>query len=428
MKNLCFYFEIHQPMRLKRYRFFDIEQDHYYYDDFQNEERIRMLAEQSFLPANRTLLEIIQNSNGKFRCAFSFSGIVLEQLEQYAPEVIDSFEELSKTGCVEFMAETYAHSLSSVYDIHEFEQQVALQTEKIESLFGKKPTVFRNSELIYSDEIGEKIYNMGYRTILIDEVSHVLGWKSPNFVYRHPTLPKLKLLVRNFKLSDDIAFHFSDRSWSDYPLTADKFISWIKNMPDDQPVVNIWLGYEALGLFQRPESGIFEFLKAIPFFALQNNIGFLMPSEVAKKIEAVDILSSPEPISWSGIEKDISLWNGNDLQQEALNKLYAVGERVRLCSDRPLRHDWLMLQSSDHFRYMSHKDAFGTYYESPYDAFMNYMNILADFLLRVDEQYPTTIDNEELNALLNTIYELEKEVESLENELKKLRSRKKTES
>jgi hypothetical protein len=196
-------------------------------------------------------------------------------------------------------------------------------------------------------------------------------------------------------------------------------------MPDDQPVVNIWLGYEALGLFQRPESGIFEFLKAIPFFALQNNIGFLMPSEVAKKIEAVDILSSPEPISWSGIEKDISLWNGNDLQQEALNKLYAVGERVRLCSDRPLRHDWLMLQSSDHFRYMSHKDAFGTYYESPYDAFMNYMNILADFLLRVDEQYPTTIDNEELNALLNTIYELEKEVESLENELKKLRSRKK---
>jgi alpha-amylase len=428
MKNLCFYFEIHQPMRLKRYRFFDIEQDHYYYDDFQNEERIRLLAEQSFLPANRTLLEIIQNSNGKFHCAFSFSGVVLEQLEQYAPEVIDSFAELSKTGCVEFLAETYAHSLSSVYDLHEFEQQVALQTEKIESLFGKKPTVFRNSELIYSDEIGEKIYNMGYKTILIDEVSHVLGWKSPNFVYYHPTLPKLKLLVRNFKLSDDIGFHFSDHSWSDFPLTADKFISWIKNMPEDQPVVNIWLGYEALGLFQRPESGIFEFLKAIPFFALQNNIGFLTPSEVAKKIEAVDMLSSPEPISWSGIEKDISLWNGNDLQQEALNKLYAVGERVRLCTDRPLRHDWLMLQSSDHFRYMSHKDEFGTYYESPYDAFMNYMNILSDFLLRVDEQYPTTIDNEELNALLNTIYELEKEIESLENELKKLRSRKKPES
>jgi len=425
MKNICFYFEIHRPVRLKRYRFFDIGNDHYYYDDFQNEDRIRFLAEQSYLPANKAIYEMIRNSNGKFRCTYSFSGIALEQLEQYAPEVIDSFIELAKTDCVEFLAETYAHSLASIYDYNEFEQEVKMQVDKIESLFGKKPTAFRNSELIYSDEIGEKIYQLGFRTILIDEVSHVLGWKNPNFIYTHPSIQRLKLLVRNFGLSDDIAFRFSNPSWQGYPLTADKFIGWINNFPENEKIINIWMGYEALGVFQPNHTGIFDFLKALPYFALLNNIGFVLPSEAVKKIDVVDVLSSPEPISWSGLEKDISVWNGNDLQQEALNKLYAVGERVRLCDDKPLRHDWLRLQSTDHFRYMSHKDSFGTYYESPYEAFMNYMNILADFLDRVDQQYPTTIENEELNALLKTIANLEKEVERLQAELKRLRARKK---
>lgn len=425
MKNICFYFEIHRPVRLKRYRFFDIGNDHYYYDDFQNEDHIRFLAEQSYLPANKAIYEMIRNSNGKFRCAYSFSGIALEQLEQYAPEVIDSFIELAKTDCVEFLAETYAHSLASIYDYNEFEQEVKMQVDKIESLFGKKPTAFRNSELIYSDEIGEKIYQLGFKTILIDEVSHVLGWKSPNFIYSHPSIQRLKLLVRNFGLSDDIAFRFSNPSWQGYPLTADKFIGWINNFPENEKIINIWMGYEAFGVFQPNHTGIFDFLKALPYYALLNNIGFVLPSEAAKKMEVVNILSSPEPISWSGLEKDISVWNGNDLQQEALNKLYAVGERVRLCDDRTLRHDWLRLQSTDHFRYMSHKDSFGTYYESPYDAFINYMNILADFLDRVDQQYPTTIENEELNALLKTIANLEKEVEKLQAELKRLRARKK---
>ena len=425
MKNICFYFEIHRPVRLKRYRFFDIGNDHYYYDDFQNEDHIRFLAEQSYLPANKAIYEMIRNSNGKFRCAYSFSGIALEQLEQYAPEVIDSFIELAKTDCVEFLAETYAHSLASIYDYNEFEQEVKMQVDKIESLFGKKPTAFRNSELIYSDEIGEKIYQLGFKTILIDEVSHVLGWKSPNFIYSHPSIQRLKLLVRNFGLSDDIAFRFSNPSWQGYPLTADKFIGWINNFPENEKIINIWMGYEAFGVFQPNHTGIFDFLKALPYYALLNNIGFILPSEAAKKMDAVNILSSPEPISWSGLEKDISVWNGNDLQQEALNKLYAVEERVRLCDDRTLRHDWLRLQSTDHFRYMSHKDSFGTYYESPYDAFINYMNILADFLDRVDQQYPTTIENEELNALLKTIANLEKEVEKLQAELKRLRARKK---
>ena len=424
MKNICFYFEIHQPLRLKRYRFFEIGQDHYYYDDFQNEERIRFLVDQAYLPSNRTIAELIRSSNGNFRCAFSISGIALEQFEQYAPEVIDSFKELAKTGSVEFLAETYAHSLSSVYDANEFEMQVKMHADKIESLFGKRPTAFRNAELIYSDEIGELVSKMGYKTILIDESRHVLGWKSQNYVYTHATLPKLKLLIRNHKLSDDIAFRFSNQSWSDFPLSAEKFIGWLNAMPEEEKIVNIWMGYEALGVFQRPESGIYDFLKALPYKAMEQQIGFILPSEVGKKMETSGSISVPYPISWSGLENDLSPWTGNDLQLEALHKLYGVSERVRLCNDKPLQHDWLMLQSTDHFRYMSHKDAYGTYYESPYEAFMNYMNVLADFLERVDAQYPTTIENEELNELLKTIDHQEREIEALEDELKKVKARK----
>ena len=221
MKNICFYFEVHQPLRLKRYRFFDIGQDHYYYDDFQAEERIRGMVEQSYLPANRTIAEMIRSSNGKFKCAFSISGVALEQLEQYAPEVIDSFQELAKTGSVEFLAEPYAHSLASLYNTDEFVEQVNLHADKIEQLFGKRPTAVHNSELIYSDEIGEVLQKMGYKTVLIEQVKDVLGWKSPNYVYHHPSNPKLKLLVRNNKLSDDIAFRFSNRAWADFPLTSD---------------------------------------------------------------------------------------------------------------------------------------------------------------------------------------------------------------
>jgi len=338
--------------------------------------------------------------------------------------VIDSFKELAKTGSVEFLAETYAHSLSSVYDANEFEMQVKMHADKIESLFGKRPTAFRNAELIYSDEIGELVSKMGYKTILIDESRHVLGWKSQNYVYTHATLPKLKLLIRNHKLSDDIAFRFSNQSWSDFPLSAEKFIGWLNAMPEEEKIVNIWMGYEALGVFQRPESGIYDFLKALPYKAMEQQIGFILPSEVGKKMETSGSISVPYPISWSGLENDLSPWTGNDLQLEALHKLYGVSERVRLCNDKPLQHDWLMLQSTDHFRYMSHKDAYGTYYESPYEAFMNYMNVLADFLERVDAQYPTTIENEELNELLKTIDHQEREIEALEDELKKVKARK----
>ena len=419
MRNICFYFQIHLPYRLKRYRFIEIGQDHYYYDDFQIEERIRAYVEQSFLPANRTIAEMIRSSNGKFRCAFTISGVTLDQLEHFAPEVIDSFKDLAKTGCVEFMAEPYAHSLSSVFDATEFERQLKLHADKIETLFGKRPTSLFNAELIYSDEIGEIAAKMGFKTMMIDEAKHILGWKTPNYVYSHSYLPKLKLLIRNHKLSDDIAYRFSSLS-----LTAENFIQWIASLPEGDNVINLGMGYEVLGINQPAYTGIFEFLKAIPYHAMEHQMNFMLPSELSKKSESAGPLSVPFPISWVGNEKDLTPWTGNDLQNEAIAKLYAVGERVRMCTDKPLLRDWLILQSTDHFRYMSHKDAWGTNYESAYDAFMNYMNVLADFLERVDAQYPTTIDNEELNELLKTINHQEEQIELLENELKKLKTRK----
>jgi len=419
MRNICFYFQIHLPFLLKRYRFFEIGQDHYYYDDFQTEDRIRNVVEQSYLTANRTISEMIRSSNGKFRCAFTISGLTLEQLEHYAPEVIDSFKELAKTGSVEFLAEPYAHSLSSVFDAEEFERQVKMQADKIEALFGKRPTALFNAELIYSDEIGELVSKMGYKTMMIDEAKHIMGWKSPNYVYSHSYIPKLKLLVRNHKLSDDIAFRFSRMS-----LTAENYISWISSLPPEEKVINLGMGYEVLGITQPAHTGIFEFMKALPYHAMEQKMNFVLPSEITKKSESAGPLSVPHPMSWVGNDKDLTPWTGNDLQQEALNKLYAVGQRVRMCTDKPLLLDWLILQSTDHFRYMSHKDPHGTHYESAYEAFMNYMNVLADFLERVDAQYPTTIENEELNELLTTINHQEKEIENLENEVKRLKARK----
>ena len=419
MKSICFYFQIHQPVRLKKYRFFEIGQDHYYSDEFQTEERLRYLVEQSYLPANRTIAEMIRSSNGKFRCAFSISGIALEQFEHYAPEVIDSFKELANTGSVEFLAEPYAHSLSSVFDASEFEHQVKLHAKKIESLFGKKPTALFNAELIYSDEIGEMASKMGYKTMLIDEAKHIMGWKSPNFVYSHSYLPKLKLLVRNHKLSDDIAFRFSSLS-----LSAETFVKWIATMPENESVITLGMGYEAFGVIQNAQSGIFDFLKALPYHVMEQQMSFALPSEITKKSESAGALSVPYPMSWVGNDKDLTPWLGNDLQNEAASKLYAVGERVRLCKDQPLLNDWLMLQATDHFRYMSHKDAHGTHYETAYEAFMNYMNVLADFLERVEAQYPTSIDNEELNELLKTINHQENQIKELETEVKMLKTKK----
>ena len=425
MKTICFYFQIHQPFRLKRYRFFDIGNDHYYYDDFNNEEIMHRIAQRSYIPANYTLLEMIKNSNGKFKVAFSISGIALEQLEIYVPEFIDSMKELAKTGCVEFLSETYAHSLASLKDPIEFANQVKMHDDKIEALFGQRPKVFRNTELIYSDDIACQIADMGFKGCITEGAKHILGWTSPNYLYNSAAAPKLKLLLKNYKVSDDISFRFSNYEWSEYPLTADKFIGWIANTPESEQIVNLFMNYETLGELQPRETGIFEFMKALPRFAEEKGIGFATPTEIISKVKPVDSLSMPYPISWADEERDTSAWLGNVLQNEAFEKLYSVAERVRLCDDRRLKQDWNYLQTSDHFYYMCTKHfndgavhSHYSPYETPYEAFTNYMNVLSDFIVRVEAQYPAEIENEELNALITTIKNQASEIEILQKELK----------
>lgn len=428
MKAICFYFQIHQPFRLKRYRFFDIGNDHYYYDDFANDDIVTRIAHRSYIPAAESLLRMIEQSGGKFRCAISVTGTALEQFEQYVPEFIDLLKKLADTGCVEFLSETYAHSLSSLMDPEEFANQVKVHDEKLHDLFGVKPKVLRNTELIYCDELAPQILAMGYKGVLTEGAKHILGWKSPNYVYSAATAPKLKLLLKNDKLSDDISFRFSNPQWDAYPLTADKYIDWIADTPMEEQIVNLFMNLETFGELQPRESGIFQFLEALPRFAAEKGIEFWTPSTAIAKLKPVAELSILHPISWADEARDTSAWLGNKLQNEAFNKLYSVSERVRLCDDRRLKQDWYYLQASDHFFYMSTKHmADGAVhshfspYETPFQAFTNYMNVLSDFIVRVEEQYPLSIENEELNALLTTIRNQAREIETLNKEAESMR-------
>ncbi|MDD4589202.1 MAG: glycoside hydrolase family 57 protein [Parabacteroides sp.] len=429
MKTICFYFQIHQPFRLKRYRFFDIGNDHYYYDDFQNEEIIHRIADRCYLPANKTMLEMIKSSGGKFKVSFSISGMALEQMEIYTPEVIDSFKELAATGNVEFLSETYAHSLASLGDPAEFKHQVEKQEDKIQTLFGVRPRVFRNTELIYSDDISELVYGMGYRGMLTEGAKHVLGWKSPNYVYSSMVESNLKLLLKNDRFSEDLSDRFANYNWSEYPLTADKYIRWIADTPESEQVINLFMNYEVLGSLHPAETGIFEFFKALPRFAAEKGISFSTPSEVFALMKPVDSISVAYPISWVDEERDCSSWLGNTLQQEAFRKLNEICGRVRLSQTRRIRQDWYYLQSSDHFYYMSTKHLGTGFspYDNPYDAFNNYMNVLSDFIVRVKAEFPETIENEELNSLLTTIKNQGEEIESLHKEIDRLKKREKVE-
>ena len=427
MKNVCFYFKIHQPYRLKRYRFFDIGNDHYYYDDFANDDIITRLAETSYLPMCDTLLQMIRE-NG-FKCAISISGTAIEQLQIYEPDCIDKLKELAATGNVEFLSGTFSHSLSSLEDPEEFMREVKMENDFIYRIFGVKPVTFANTELIYDDDIAMLVKGMGFKTCLTVGAKHVLGWKSPNYVYKACTAPSLKLLLTNDKLSDDVARNFNNPEWPEYPLNADKYMDWIAALPEEEQVVNLYFSMDTFGSFLPAQTGIFEFMKALPRFAAERNIVFTTPAEVASKMKPVDELSIPYPISDIDEARDVSAWKGNSLQNEALGKLYSVAERVSLCDDRRLKQDWEYLQSSDHFYYMSTKKladgashaAFSPY-DSPFAAFINYMNVLADFLVRVAEQYPEGIDNEELNSLLLTIRNQAAEINSLNKEVKTLRA------
>jgi len=390
--SICLYFQVHQPDRLRQYRFFDIGVDSHYFDDFANRTILRRVAEKCYLPMNELLLRLIKDNGKKFKVAFSVSGSALEQFEKFAPKVLESFQALAATGCVEFLGETYSHSLASLVSASEFKKQVKLHSDAIFKYFKKKPKAFRNTELIYSDEIGAMVASMGYQVMLTEGAKHVLGWKSPNFIYSNAINPKLSILLRNFVLSDDIAFRFSNRSWKNWPLDADKYASWLNNSISEGEIINLFMDYETFGEHQVAGTGIFDFMAALPkAVSASTDLEFVTPSEAAKKHKSVAPLNVPFPISWADEERDITAWLGNELQNEAFSKCYAIADKVLASDDAKLMREYLKLQESDHFYYMCTKffsdGAVHNYfnpYDTPYEAFINYMNVLSDFTIRVD--------------------------------------------
>jgi alpha-amylase len=425
MKTICLYFEIHQIIHLKRYRFFDIGRDHYYYDDYENERSINDIAERSYVPALNALIQMAKENPGYFKVALSLSGVGIEQMEMHAPQVIDLLKELNATGCVEFLCEPYSHGLASLKNEECFREECTRMKNKIKELFGQTPKVFRNSSLIYSDEIGAQVAAMGFKGMLTEGAKHILGWKSPHFVYNCAMNPKLKLLLRDYKLSDDISLRFNNSDWSEYPLFAETYIDWIANLPEEEQVINIFMELCALGIFQPLSSNILEFLKALPKCAKERGITFSTPSELCAKVDSVGALDVPYNVSWVDEERDTSCWLGNVMQREAFDKLYSVADRIRICTDRRIKQDWDYLQASNNFRFMTTKANSVTMnrgiYDGPYDAFTNYMNILGDFINRVNSLYPVDMDNEELNSLLTTIKNQGEEIEAKDKEIAKLR-------
>ena len=390
-KSVCLYFQVHQPTRLRLYRFFDIGKDSHYYDQFINRTILRRIVQNCYLPMNEILLQTIKECKGKFKVAFSISGSALEQFERFAPEVIDSFRDLAATGCVEFLSETYYHSLASLRSPAEFKLQVSKHKDLIKKLFGVEPVTFRNTELIYSDEIGSMVYDMGFNLMLTEGARHIMGWKSSNYMYSNDIQPKLKLLLRNYPLSDDIAFRFSNKDWSEWPLTVEKYADWLSQAEGD--IVNLFMDYETFGEHQSADTGILDFMRYLPAEIIKrSDLKFVTPAEAGKKLKPASTLSVPQPISWADEERDLSAWLGNELQQDAFNKLYGLTEKLSILNDGTLWADFGHLQESDHLYYMCTKffsdgeihRRFNPY-DTPYEAFINYMNVLSDFIIRVND-------------------------------------------
>ncbi|MDD2277655.1 MAG: glycoside hydrolase family 57 protein [Bacteroidales bacterium] len=433
MKTICFYFQVHQPFRLRRYRFFDIGKSHNYFDEFSNRSIMRKVAEKCYLPTNNLMLGLINEFGNRFKISYSISGTALDQFELYAPDVLESFKRLAETGCVEFLAETYSHSLSALKCPEEFEMQVHAHSAKIEQLFGQKPTTFRNTELIYSDEIGAMVADLGYKAMLTEGAKHIMGWKSSNYLYTNAINPKLRLLLKNFQLSDDIAFRFSNRGWEEWPLSTEKYVDWLNSIDSKDEIINLFMDYETFGEHQWAETGIFEFLKALPKRVFSNsNFEFLTPAEAAKKHQPIAPLHVPYPISWADEERDLTAWLGNELQDDAFNNLYSLIDKVKTINDPNIQRDWRYLQTSDHFYYMCTKwfsdgdvHKYFNPYDSPYDAFITYMNAFSDFKLRVDAHESIaskseTLIPEEVDVMIE---EYEKKIK----ELKLLREKAKPE-
>lgn len=427
MKTICFYFQVHQPFRLRRYRFFDIGKNHNYFDDFANRSIMRKVAGNCYLPTNNMMLELINEFGSKFKISYSISGTALDQFEQYAPDVLDSFQKLAKTGCVEFLAETHSHSLSALKSRDEFFRQVESQTKRLEQLVGYKPKTFRNTELIYSDQIGEMVADMGYKAMLTEGAKHILGWKSSNFLYANAINPKLKLLLKNFRLSDDIAFRFSNRDWSEWPLTTEKFVWWLNNIDPKEEIVNLFMDYETFGEHQWADTGIFDFMRALPGRVLgHSNFEFLTPSEAADKHQPVALLHVPSPISWADEERDLTAWLGNELQDEAFDHLYSLTDKIEKINDPDIKRDWLYLQTSDHFYYMCTKwfsdgdvHKYFNPYDTPYEAFINFMNVLSDFTVRVKNKI---LEQTHFSNAPQQTEEIDKLIQLYESKLQELKT------
>lgn len=422
MKTICLTFRIHQPYRLKRYRFSEIGNDHYYYDDFLNEDSIRTMAGRCYMPANRLLLEMIKNSGNRFKVSFDISGIALDQMEIYTPEVIDSFKELAATGNVEFLAGTFSHSLSALHTEEEFVYQTKCQLHKLKSLFGVTPQVYCNTGLIYSEQIAQMTERMGFRAVLAEGAPGVLGWRSPNYLYKSSAAPSLKLMFRHAGLSEDVSLRFQSADWNQYPLNAEKYMSWIGALPPEEQLVNLYMNYEVVGGKYGAETGIFDFFRSLPEQGASRGIGFSTPSEIVKLLKPVDSVAVPNPVSYQG-DKTLAPWLGNELQRAAFEKINRIGSQIVSLSNRRLIQEWLYLAGNDHLRYMESgligRSPSSTPYETPFSAFGNYMNVLSDFAARVATQLPPTHESDEQNPLLSTIRKQEEEIAALEKEMKK---------
>ncbi len=384
MPSVCFYFQVHQPFRLRHYTIFDKTAN--YFDDFKNASVCRKVANKCYLPTNRLLLEVIRKYEGRFKVAFSITGVALEQFEQYCPEVLSTFDALAQTGCVEFLAETYYHSLSFLYSREEFIEQINQHIRTVQKYFGQTPRVFRNTELIYNNQLAEVIDSMGrFDAILTEGADHVLGPRSSNFLYHPPSAKKLKVMLKNYSLSDDIAFRFSNRQWPEYPLMADKFASWVHRVNGNGQVVNLFMDYETFGEHQWQDTGIFDFMQHLPQEILRHpDNDFKTPSEAAEAYPAMDIVDVPHIISWADTERDLSAWLGNAMQSNALHEIYKLEKAVKKRCDEQLLSDWRKLQTSDHFYYMCTKyfadgdvHKYFNPYDSPYDSYINFMNVLS---------------------------------------------------
>ena len=410
MASVCFYFQVHQPSRLRHYTVFD--KDDRYFDDYKNSSICRKVANKCYLPANRLLLDIIRRYEGRFRIAYSLTGVLLEQLLSFAPEVLSTFDALAQTGCVEFLAETYYHSLSFLYSRDEFIEQVNKHSETIENLFGKKPRIFRNTELIYNNDLAGLVESMGdFDAIMTEGADHILGFRSPNFVYQPKGCSKLKLLLKNYSLSDDIAFRFSNRDWPEWPLTADKFARWIRDVNGNGNVVNLFMDYETFGEHQWHDTGIFDFMRHLPEKILRHpDNDFKTPSEVIQTYQPVDTVDVPHLISWADLERDLSAWLGNAMQSNAIHELYRLEKKVKKTGNEKIITDWRKLQTSDHFYYMCTKyfadgdvHKYFNPYSSPYDSYINFMNVMGNLSKRCLKQTPLDVNNVVDRTLINNL-------------------------